>query len=159
MQSKNLSRRSFLRAVGAGATAYAFPGLLRAGAKKPGKPNVLFIAVDDLRPELACYGRDHIISPNIDRLAADGVVFNRAYCQSPVCGASRACLLTGLRPTPKRFLSYLTRADVDAPGVLSLQGHFQKHGYTTISNGKVFHHQTDKHQSPNSGNKHSDASP
>ena len=67
------------------------------------KPNILFIAVDDLRPELGCYDNTWIKSPNIDKLATGGVLFNRAYCQVPVCGASRASLMTGLRPTPERF--------------------------------------------------------
>ena len=80
------------------------------------KPNVLFIAVDDLRPELGCYGAEHVKSPAIDSLAASGMVFSRAYCQVAVCGASRASLLTGLRPTPKRFLNYYTHAEKDAPG-------------------------------------------
>ena len=69
------------------------------------KPHVLFIAVDDLRPELGCYGRDLVYSPNIDKLAASGTIFERAYCQVPVCGASRASLLTGLYPTKQRFLT------------------------------------------------------
>ena len=69
------------------------------------KPNVLFIAVDDLRPELNFYGKSHIISPNLDKLASQSLVFERAYCQVPVCGASRASLLTGLRPTRDRFLA------------------------------------------------------
>jgi iduronate 2-sulfatase len=60
------------------------------------RPNVLFIAVDDLRPELACYGKQHIRSPNIDRLAESGVLFERAYCMVPTCGASRASLMTGI---------------------------------------------------------------
>lgn len=68
------------------------------------RPNVLFIAVDDLRPELACYGKQHIHSPNIDRLAASGILFERAYCMVPTCGASRASLMTGIRPTRNRFL-------------------------------------------------------
>jgi len=107
------------------------------------KPNVLFIAVDDLRPELGCYGQTGIKSPNIDELAAAGVVFNRAYCQVPVCGASRASLMTGLRPTPKRFYDYKTAVDTDVPGATTLPQEFKENGYHTISNGKVFHHVED----------------
>ncbi len=107
------------------------------------KPNVLFIAVDDLRPELACYGAEHIHSPHIDRLAAQGTRFDRSYCNIPVCGASRASLLSGLRPARARFLTYNTWLDEDAPGVLSLPGLFKSNGYTTISNGKIYHHDLD----------------
>lgn len=107
------------------------------------RPNVLFIAVDDLRPELACYGKDHIHSPNIDRLAASGILFERAYCMVPTCGASRASLMTGIRPTRKRFVSYLTRADQDAPEITTLNAHFKQYGYFTASLGKVFHHAKD----------------
>ena len=78
MQTANLSRRRFLRTVGAGAVACALPDALLGGQRKAKKPNVLFIAVDDLRPELHCFGQKHIISPHIDRLAAGGVVFNRS---------------------------------------------------------------------------------
>ncbi len=107
------------------------------------RPNVLFIAVDDLRPELNCYGRSHIHSPNLDALAAGGVRFERAYCMVPTCGASRASLMTGLRPSRSRFVNYLTRADQDAPGITTLNTHFKNQGYHTVSNGKVFHHTGD----------------
>lgn len=107
------------------------------------RPNVLFIAVDDLRPQLGCYGNALVKSPNIDRLAATGMVFERAYCQVPVCGASRASLMTGLRPTRTRFVNFNTWADKDAPGTTTLPRHFREHGYTTLSLGKVFHHATD----------------
>lgn len=106
-------------------------------------PNVLFIAVDDLRPELKCYGKQHIHSPNIDRLAASGVLFERAYCMVPTCGASRASLMTGIRPARNRFVSYLTRADHDAPGITTLNTQFRKNDYYTVSLGKVFHHAND----------------
>jgi len=144
MQTANLSRRGFLRTVGAGAVACALPGSLPAAPGEPNRPNVLFIAVDDLRPELGCFGRDHIVSPHIDRLAADGVVFHRSYCQSPVCGASRASLLSGIRPTRDRaFKGYLHHADKDWGAPLSLPKHFRENGYHTISNGKVYHHRND----------------
>ncbi|WP_206028484.1 sulfatase [Thalassoroseus pseudoceratinae] len=110
------------------------------------KPNVLFIAVDDLRPELGCFGKSKIHSPNIDRLAADGTVFERAYCMVPTCGASRASLMTGIRPTRQRFVSYQTWAEKDAPGITTLNTHFREHGYVTLSNGKVFHHAKDNGQ-------------
>ena len=106
-------------------------------------PNILFIAVDDLRPELACYGESLIKSPNIDKLAAEGTRFDRSYCNIPVCGASRASLMTGLRPARNRFLTYYTWADEDAPGITTLPRHFRNNGYHTISNGKIFHHDTD----------------
>lgn len=107
------------------------------------KTNVLFIAVDDLRPELGCYGAGHIHSPNIDKLAATGTLFLNAYCNVPVCGASRASLLTGLRPTLTRFKTYLSRSDEEAPEAITLPGLFKANGYTTISNGKVFHNAND----------------
>ncbi len=106
-------------------------------------PNILFIAVDDLRPELNCYGASHIHSPGIDRLASEGFVFNRAYCNIPVCGASRASILSGKRPGRYRFLTYYTRVDEDYPEGISLPKHFKNNGYHTVSNGKVYHHMTD----------------
>ena len=107
------------------------------------RPNVLFIAVDDLRPELACYGKQHIHPPNIDRLAESGVLFERAYCMVPTCGASRASLMTGIRPTRNRFVSYQAMAQKDAPGITTMNTQFRKNGYYTVSLGKVFHHATD----------------
>ena len=109
----------------------------------PEQPNILFIAVDDLRPQLGCYGVDLIHSPNIDQLAAEGTRFDRSYCNIPVCGASRASLMTGLRPARNRFLSYLTRASEEAPGITTINKHFKEHGYYTISNGKIYHHDDD----------------
>lgn len=107
------------------------------------RPNVLFIAVDDLRPELTSFGSRHMTTPNFDRLASRGVRFDRAYCMVPTCGASRASLMTGLRPAKDRFLSYTARADQDAPGITTLNQHFKDHGYRTLSLGKVFHSPAD----------------
>jgi arylsulfatase A-like enzyme len=103
------------------------------------RPNVLFIAVDDLRPQLACYGKTFMKTPHFDELARRSVLFERAYCMVPTCGASRASLMTGLRPTPNRFVSYTARADKEAPNAVTLNSHFKNNGYTTISLGKIFH--------------------
>ncbi len=111
------------------------------------KKNVLFIIVDDLRPELNCYGGSYIHSPNIDKLAESGFMFTHSYCNIPVCGASRASLMTGLYPTRNRFKSYKTYADQDAPGKVTLPEHFKNNGFSTFSYGKVFHHLDDGLQS------------
>lgn len=101
------------------------------------RPNVLFIAIDDLRPELGCYGSEHIKSPNIDKVAAEGLLFERAYCQVPVCGPSRSSLLTGIRPTQKT--ADIWTADKFAPNARTLPQAFKEAGYYTISNSKIFH--------------------
>lgn len=107
------------------------------------RPNILFIPVDDLRPQLGCFGQAQMVTPNIDRLAEHGVAFTQAYCQVPVCGATRASLLTGILPARRRFVGYATWADQDAPGARTLPQHFREHGYTTSAIGKVFHHASD----------------
>ncbi len=108
------------------------------------KPNVLLFYMDDLRPELSSYGVAQIQSPNIDALAAKGVKFTNAYCNIPVCGASRASMLTGMLPTKDRFLDYNTFAENETPDAISLPQLFKKNGYTTISNGKIYHHLDDR---------------
>ena len=117
--------------------------LLLSGTIQAQQKNVLFIAVDDLRPELGCYGHPVIKSPNIDRLASSGVRFTRAYCNVPVCGATRASIMSGLRPNASRFINFDCYLDKDVPGVVSLPMHFRNNGYHTVSLGKVFHHQDD----------------
>ena len=107
------------------------------------RPNILFIAVDDLRPELSFYGAHHIHSPNLNQLSKESLVFNRAYCNIPVCGASRASLLTSTRPTRHRFIDYKTRADIDVPDAISLPMLLKNNGYETISNGKIYHNLSD----------------
>ena len=106
-----------------------------SAAQNTPKPNVLFIAVDDLRPELGCYGHSQIHSPNIDKLAETGLMFTRSYCNIPVCGASRASILSGIRPNRHRFLNYDTWLDKEVPGTVSLPMHFKNNGYTTVSLG------------------------
>jgi arylsulfatase A-like enzyme len=107
--------------------------------KEPARPNILFIAVDDLRTELGCYGNKHIKSPNIDKLAAQSTVFEHAYCMSPICNISRSTLLTGIRPKYNRFDRTHLYPSKDVPNAIPLHTHFKNHGYTTICNGKVCH--------------------
>ncbi|MFC1583852.1 sulfatase [Candidatus Neomarinimicrobiota bacterium] len=149
-QSKSdWSRKDFLKILGIGTMGCAMPVSLFPNVviKRNRKPNVLFVAVDDLRPQLGCYGHEQMISPNIDQFATTGTVFGRTYCQVPVCGASRASLLTGLRPTRTRFVNFETVADSDAPDAANLPRYLNQQGYSTISLGKVFHHQTDGQES------------
>ncbi|MCY7350411.1 MAG: sulfatase [Cytophagaceae bacterium] len=101
--------------------------------------NVLFIAVDDLRPELGCYGSRHIFSPNIDGLAKQSLLFNRAYCQQAVCSPSRTSLLTGLRPDATRVYDLQTHFRNTIPGVVTLPQYFKQAGYHTASIGKIYH--------------------
>ena len=122
----------------------------------PDKPHILFIAVDDLRPELGCYGVDRVSSPSINRLAEMGTLYENAYVQVPVCGASRASLMSGLYPTEKRFTWYGSRFDkptvskhnaqircMGAPEVPDIPDWFKQMGYKTFSMGKIYHYAND----------------
>jgi len=101
--------------------------------------NVLFIAVDDLRVELGCYGDEHVRSPNIDQLASRGTLFERAYCQQTVCNPSRASLLTGKSPDQLQVWDLPTHFRVHTPNVVTLPQYFKIHGYHTQCVGKIFH--------------------
>lgn len=103
------------------------------------RPNVLFIAVDDMRCELGCYGAGHVLTPNLDKLAASGVLFNRAYCQQAVCNPSRVSLMTGLRPDATRVWYLTTEMRSARPDVVTIPQHFRKHGYRALGFGKIFH--------------------
>jgi arylsulfatase A-like enzyme len=103
------------------------------------KPNILFISVDDLRPELGCYGVDYALTPNIDRLAGNGIMFTNAYCQSAVCNPSRASLLTGLRPNSNKVWDLWTDLRTTVPDVVTLPQHFKNNGYYTNAIGKIYH--------------------
>ena len=124
-------------------TACCISSILRA-QQDASQMNVLFIMADDMRPELGCYGVDVVKTPNMDRLAASGVLFQNAYCNIPVSGASRASLLTGVYPHyPDRFISFSAYASKDCPEAIPISGWFTRNGYHTISDGKVFHHISD----------------
>ena len=108
------------------------------------KQNILLLYMDDLRPQLNSYGNEQIISPNIDALASRSVQFSQAYSNVSVCGASRASMLTGMLPTKTRFIDYSTRVDVETPNQVTLPRLLKDNGYTTISNGKIYHHLDDR---------------
>ena len=102
------------------------------------KHNFLFISVDDFRPEINSYGVKKMITPNIDKLASEGIQFNNAFTNIAVCGASRASLMTGIRPSQSRFNDYTSRASIDTPDAISLNQIFKENGYETISYGKIY---------------------
>lgn len=104
------------------------------------RPNILFIVIDDLRPELGCYGAGHIQSPNIDKLAERSLLFERAYCQVAVCNPSRNSLLSGCRPDTTGIFDNQHFLRPAMPDVITLPQHFKNNGYHTTSLGKIFHH-------------------
>jgi len=138
-----LTRRRFVQsAAGLAAASALSPWASRAFAQAAptrGRLNVLMITVDDLRPELGCYGVRHIHSPNIDRLAARGLVFNRAYCQQAVCSPSRTSLMTGKRPDTTRIYNLADHFRDTIPDAVTLTQHFIAHGYTAVGMGKIYH--------------------
>ena len=107
------------------------------------KKNVLFFAVDDLRPELGAYGVDFIKSPHVDDLASKSILFERAYCQIAVCSPSRASLLTGRRPDTNHVWKIsgneYWRTVPDATNATTIPQYFKDNGYITIGMGKIFH--------------------
>ena len=116
------------------------------GQEQTKKQNILFISIDDFRPKISSYGETKMITPNIDKLASEGLQFNNAYTNIAVCGASRASLMTGIRPSLNRFNDFSTRAQVDTPQAISLNQLFMDNGYQTISYGKIYHHSDDFQQ-------------
>jgi iduronate 2-sulfatase len=112
-------------------------GLLPAA--RAAEKNVLFIAVDDLKPSLGCYGDPHAKTPAIDRLAARGTVFERAYCMQAVCAPSRNAVLTGLRPETLGIYDLGTNFRLRAPTVKTLPEWFKEHGHASHGLGKIFH--------------------
>ena len=117
------------------ALVLAMPSVMHAQSPH----NVLFLIIDDLRPELPVYGSTQVHAPNIERLAQQGLVFHNAYANVPVCGASRGSLLTGLRPTATRFVGFQARMDQDTPTAVPLFGALKAKGYLALSFGKVAH--------------------
>jgi arylsulfatase A-like enzyme len=129
--------------------------LSAASGATDSRPNVLFIAVDDLKPWLSCYGHPVVKTPNIDRLAREGAVFRNTYCQVALCGPSRLSVLTGLRPDTTGIYSMgkgwaeqqIGAARGRVPGLKTIPEYFKEHGYVSLGFGKVFDSRnTDKFQ-------------
>ena len=134
------TRRDFLStSLKAGAAAFTTGLLPKWDAGAQGQYNVLFIVVDDLRPLLGCYGHPEIHTPNIDKLAERGTVFNRAYCQYPLCSPSRTAMMTGLRVETTGVLNNSRDFRKNLPDAITLPQHFKTHGYHTQSVGRIAH--------------------
>ena len=116
----------------------AFSSQAREGQGKQQHPNILFIAVDDLKPILGCYGDQLVKTPNIDNLARQGTVFLQNYCQQAVCGPTRASLMTGMRPDYTRVWDLKTKMRDVNPEILSLPQYFISMGYQTAGIGKIY---------------------
>jgi iduronate 2-sulfatase len=120
--------------------------LVAGAVLRPGlaasRPNVLFLAADDLRTDLGAYGHPEARTPHLDALARRGVVFERAFCQQAVCNPSRASLLTGRRPDTIKVWDLRTHFRETLPDVVTLPQHFKNHGYTAVSIGKIFHNES-----------------
>jgi arylsulfatase A-like enzyme len=137
-----MNRRKFLKSSGVIAAGGLLPSFF--SCKQAKQPNVLLICVDDLRPELGCYGKAYMKTPHLDKLAEEGCTFTRHFIQAPSCGPSRYSLLTGLRPREKAQLNnnymeknFYKRPETDRPETFI--HHFRRHGYYTVGIGKISH--------------------
>ena len=112
------------------------------------RPNILLICVDDLKPTIGCYGDPLARTPNVDRLAARGLRFDRAYCNQAVCSPSRNSLLTGRRPQTLGIYDLGTNFREAVPNAVTLPQHFKQNGYHTEALGKIFHVGHGNHEDP-----------
>ena len=120
------------------ATLLTFSLISNLNAQKS-KPNILFIAVDDLKPELGAYGNKLVKTPNIDRLAKMSTVFLNNYCQQAVCGPTRASLMTGMRPDYTKIWDLKTQMRDMNPNIVTLPQYLITQGYNTVGTGKIYH--------------------
>ena len=118
---------------------FVISNVVFAQKKQANKPNILFIAVDDLKPILGCYGNTLVKTPNIDRLAKMATVFNSNYCQQAVCGPTRASIMTGKRPDYTKIWNLTTQMRDVNPDILTLPQYLISKGYETSGVGKIYH--------------------
>lgn len=135
-----LTRRNFIsKSLKTGAAAFTTGLIPSLNVRAESPYNVLLIMVDDLRPLLGCYGHTEMHTPNIDRIAERGIVFNRAYCQYPLCSPSRTSILTGLRPETTGIQNNRKFFRDVGPEIITLPQHFKANGFHSQSVGRVFH--------------------
>ena len=118
---------------------YFMAGWVLAGVSFAAQPNILFLSMDDLKPELGCYGSEIIKTPNIDRLAESGRLFTHHYVQQAICGPSRASMFSGLRPDTTKVWDLKHTCREECPQAFTMQEYFKKNGYETAGSGKIMH--------------------
>ncbi|MBU4460675.1 MAG: sulfatase-like hydrolase/transferase, partial [Verrucomicrobia bacterium] len=135
-----MNRASCIRTLGLATVALCGLAAAAHAADAPAKrPNVLLICVDDLKPLLGCYGDPRAKTPGIDRLAAHGMLFERAFCNQAVCAPSRNALMTGRRSTTLGIYDLGTNFRKAAPDAVTIAQQFKAHGYRTEAMGKILH--------------------
>ncbi|MFZ4582506.1 MAG: sulfatase-like hydrolase/transferase, partial [Paludibacter sp.] len=115
------------------------PSVMQATEVKTRKPNILFIAVDDLKPLIAAYGDKIAKTPGMDRLANEGFAFQNCYVQQAISGATRASCLTGMRPDKTRVWDLVTDFRQVNPNAVTMPEYFIKNGYESAAVGKIYH--------------------
>jgi len=138
----DLQKQTFLKVLTIVLTTLGIGTIFAVAQEEP--KNVLLLYVDDLRPEINAYGKSKILSPNIDKLADRSLVFNKAYCQIPICMPSRVSTLSGKYARNMRQGQLRKLLPKGKP---SLPGHFKDNGYDTVSIGKVYHFNNDDPES------------
>ena len=140
--SEQINRRDFLRLTAAGAAAFSLPNVAFSAASARNKPNVLFMAIDDLNDWVGCLGgHPDVKTPNLDRLASRGVLFTNAHCSAPACNPSRASLMTGILPSTSGIYKNPNpwRKSPVLENAVTIPQHFMAHGYTAVGGGKIYH--------------------
>jgi len=137
----DLNRRDFIKLTAGAGLAGLVGGcdFFRSRETPPARPNVLFVIVDDLRPELGCYGNPEIKTPNFDRFSAGAITFTRTFCQAAACAPSRASAMLGQRPETNGARALGVEFRKINPDCVTMPQHFHKFGYHTVSVGKIFH--------------------
>jgi len=137
-----MNRRDFIKLTAAGAAAFALPRFAFSAVSTKNRPNVLFIAIDDLNDWVGCLGgHPDVKTPNLDRLAQRGVLFTNAHCSAPACNPSRASLMSGILPATSGVYnnSQPWRESPALRDAVTLPQHFMAHGYRVVGGGKIYH--------------------